>query len=168
MLSWAVLLVAVMAADTLTPKNVWGALLCVPVNFASVPAFTWTGMYFAGGPRHARRFWLTWRFVFANMLRPGAIIDRGMRRRERHRPRSRTIYPFWWANSFPIHDASSSTAKTRGRDAWKGCNSVAANRYQRTSLGRQTHQWTLTRAAISPDRARITVPATALNMLRSI
>jgi hypothetical protein len=95
MLCWAGIFVVVMAVDWWTPNNAWGALARIPFNFASVPAFTLIGFYFLGGPRHARRYWLIYRFVLANWNNVDVLVSRHTKDRMR-RPR-RTVYPFWWA-----------------------------------------------------------------------
>ncbi len=69
MLCWAGIFLFVMGVDHFMPYTVWGALVRLPVNFAVCPVAVLTGQYFIFGPRHARRYWLIFRFVTANCVR---------------------------------------------------------------------------------------------------
>jgi hypothetical protein len=57
------------------------ALLRMFVGFVSVPVGTYASFYIILSPRHARRWWLQFRFVAANWTRPNLIIARGSRRK---------------------------------------------------------------------------------------
>jgi hypothetical protein len=82
-LCWCGIFLIVMGFDILTPQTVWGALVRLPVNFASAPAATWIGLYFLQGPRAARRWWLYFRFVAANWNHVDLILARGERQQDR-------------------------------------------------------------------------------------
>jgi hypothetical protein len=80
LLSWATIFVVAMLPFGLLLT--WGGgVLRAVIGFWSVLAFTWTGLYWIFGPRAARRWWLTFRFVMANWSRVDVIVARG-----EHRP----------------------------------------------------------------------------------
>ena len=81
--AWLGILLAVIGGDLLLPTAWWGGILRAVIALAAVPASMWTGQYFLRGPRHARRWWLTFRFVAANWTRTRVIIERAGRTRQR-------------------------------------------------------------------------------------
>lgn len=93
--SWVGIFVIAMAVDVMAPKTAIGGLVRFPFMASVGPAAMLTGYYFTLGPRHARRHWLTMRFVLANWNRAQVIVDRKTPNRVRtpRPPKS----PFWWA-----------------------------------------------------------------------
>jgi hypothetical protein len=83
-LSWVSIFMVTTGVDMVTPPSWWGAIPKIIVSFACVPALYWTGFYFLQGPRAARRWWLTFRFVAANWMRVDVIMARGERKRNRN------------------------------------------------------------------------------------
>jgi hypothetical protein len=81
MLCWLAILCMNLGVGLIGSENLGGALLRAFVGFASVPAATYAGLYLVLGPRHARRWWLQFRFVAANWGRPSVIVARGSKRR---------------------------------------------------------------------------------------
>jgi hypothetical protein len=79
-LCWAGIFMVVTGVDMVTPPTVWGAIPRVVISFTCIPALYWTGFYFLQGPRAARRWWLSFRFVAANWMRVEVIMARGERK----------------------------------------------------------------------------------------
>jgi len=87
MLCWLAILCVNLGVVLALPRYPAAVLLAAFVGFASVPASTYAGFYLVLGPRHARRWWLHFRFVAANWGRPNVIIARGSKRKAHaHRP----------------------------------------------------------------------------------